>query len=128
MDKLVRIAIDGPAAAGKSTIAKIIAKKLNYTYMDTGAMYRCVTWYCMSKGINCQDQKACEAVVNDIKIDLKPDNTVICNGEDVTGVTFHLMNEKFDKGEILLQKEVPILFSDNGADNEDIIEFVIKYP
>ncbi|MCQ2795687.1 MAG: (d)CMP kinase [Bacilli bacterium] len=84
MDKLVRIAIDGPAAAGKSTIAKIIAKKLNYTYMDTGAMYRCVTWYCMNKGINCQDQKACEAVVNDIKIDLKPDNTVLCNGTDVT--------------------------------------------
>ena len=52
--------------------------------MDTGAMYRCVTWYCMSKGINCQDQKACEAVVNDNKIDLKPDNTVFCNGQDVT--------------------------------------------
>lgn len=84
MEKLVRIAIDGPAAAGKSTIAKIIAKKLGYTYMDTGAMYRVVTWYCLNLGLNCQDQAACEAVVNDIKIDLKPDNTVFCNSIDVT--------------------------------------------
>jgi len=84
MEKYIRIAIDGPAAAGKSTIAKILAKKLGYTYMDTGAMYRVVTWYCMNKGINCQDQKACEAVVNDINIDLRPDNTVFCNGIDVT--------------------------------------------
>jgi len=84
MNKYIRIAIDGPAAAGKSTIAKIISKKLGYTYMDTGAMYRVVTWYCMSKGISCQDQKACEAVVNDINIDLRPDNTVYCNGIDVT--------------------------------------------
>jgi len=84
MGKYIRIAIDGPAAAGKSTIAKILAKKLGYTYMDTGAMYRVVTWYCMNKGINCQDQKACEAVVNDIDIDLRPDNTVFCNGTDVT--------------------------------------------
>ena len=82
--KFTRIAIDGPAAAGKSTVAKIIAKKLGFTYMDTGAMYRVVTWYCLQKGINCQDQKACEAVVNDIKIDLKPDNTVFCNGTNVT--------------------------------------------
>lgn len=84
MDKLVRIAIDGPAAAGKSTIAKIIAKNLGYTYMDTGAMYRCVTWYCLKKGINCEDQKATTAVVNEVDIDLRPDNTVFCNGVDVT--------------------------------------------
>lgn len=82
--KLVRIAIDGPAAAGKSTIAKIIAKKLGYTYMDTGAMYRVVTWYCLKHNINCQDEQACVAVVNDIKIDLRPDNTVFCGDTDVT--------------------------------------------
>ncbi len=84
MGQFTRIAIDGPAAAGKSTIAKILAKKLNFTYMDTGAMYRVVTYYCMKHGINCQDTKACEAVVNDINIELRPDNTVFCNGEDVT--------------------------------------------
>lgn len=84
MSKLVRIAIDGPAAAGKSTVAKIIAKKLGYTYMDTGAMYRVVTWYCLKNKINCQNQAACEAIVHDINIDLKPDNTVFCNNINVT--------------------------------------------
>jgi len=83
-NKYIRIAIDGPAAAGKSTVAKIIAKTLGYTYMDTGAMYRVVTYYCMQKGIDCKNQKECEAVVNDIDINLKPDNTVFCNGKEVT--------------------------------------------
>ena len=46
----ISVAIDGPAAAGKSTVAKIIAQKLGYTYIDTGAMYRAFTWYCMEKG------------------------------------------------------------------------------
>ena len=84
MSKLIRIALDGPAAAGKSTIAKILAKKYSFTYMDTGAMYRCVTWYCLKKGINCEDQKATTAVVNEVDIDLRPDNTVYCNNVDVT--------------------------------------------
>ena len=48
----IAIAIDGPAAAGKSTIAKIIAKKLNFTYIDTGAMYRAVTLYVLKKGLD----------------------------------------------------------------------------
>ena len=86
MDKLTRIAIDGPAAAGKSTIAKIIAKNLGYTYIDTGAMYRACTYLCMSKGLNCQDEKICYETCKDIKIELKPDNTVLCNGDDVTRV------------------------------------------
>ena len=50
----VCVAIDGPAAAGKSTVAKIIAERLGYTYIDTGAMYRAFTWYCMEKGIDCE--------------------------------------------------------------------------
>ena len=80
----ISVAIDGPAAAGKSTIAKKIASNLGYVYIDTGAMYRCCTWYCLEKGLNCEDEAACVAVVPEISIDLKPDGKVFCNGTDVT--------------------------------------------
>lgn len=54
--KKISIAIDGPAAAGKSTIAKMVAKNLNYTYIDTGAMYRCVAYYAMKNHIDFEDE------------------------------------------------------------------------
>ena len=52
MDMKIRIAIDGPAAAGKSTIAKLVAGRLGYTYIDTGAMYRALTYKALQAGIN----------------------------------------------------------------------------
>ena len=82
--KHIRVAIDGPAAAGKSTIAKKVAKILNLVYIDTGAMYRSVTWYALSKGIDCQDEKAVCDLMSEVTIELKPDGTVICCGQDVT--------------------------------------------
>ena len=82
--KKVAVAIDGPAAAGKSTIAKIVAKKLGYTYIDTGAMYRAFTWYCMEKGANCEDHDECIKFIDEVTIKLKPDGTVLCNDNDVT--------------------------------------------
>ena len=51
----INIAIDGPASSGKSTVAKIIAKNLNYTYLDTGAMYRCATYLALQHGYEAQD-------------------------------------------------------------------------
>ena len=80
----ISVAIDGPAAAGKSTIAKIVAKQLGYTYIDTGAMYRAFTWYCMEKGVDCQNEDQCVALISEVNIELKPDNTVLCNNVDVT--------------------------------------------
>ena len=80
----ISVAIDGPAAAGKSTIAKIVAKQLGYTYIDTGAMYRAFTWYCMEKGVDCQNEAQCVALIPEVNIELKPDNTVLCNNVDVT--------------------------------------------
>lgn len=80
----VSVAIDGPAAAGKSTIAKRVAAIKGYTYIDTGAMYRAFTWYCLSKGINCQDEQACIKLIPEVHITLKPNNIVICNDTDVT--------------------------------------------
>ena len=82
--KHVRVAIDGPAAAGKSTIAKKVAKILGYVYIDTGAMYRSVTWYALSKGINCEDEKDVCGLMNEVTIELKADGTVICCNQDVT--------------------------------------------
>ena len=80
----VTVAIDGPAAAGKSTVAKIVAKRLGYTYLDTGAMYRAFTWYCLSKGVDCEDEQACCALIPEVNIEMKPNNIVLCNDVDVT--------------------------------------------
>ena len=80
----IAIAIDGPAAAGKSTIAKKVALICGYTYIDTGAMYRAFTWYCLKKGVDCQNEKACCALIPEVNIELKPGYVVLCNGEDVT--------------------------------------------
>ena len=80
----ITVAIDGPAAAGKSTVAKLIAQKLGITYIDTGAMYRAYTWYCMNQGVDCNDHEASIQFVGKVDILLKPDGTVLCNGNDVT--------------------------------------------
>lgn len=80
----ISVAIDGPAAAGKSTVAKKVAKILGYTYIDTGAMYRAYTWYCLTNGIDCQNEQASVAVVGKVKIQLLPNDIVLCNGVDVT--------------------------------------------
>lgn len=78
------VAIDGPAAAGKSTIAKKVAEILNFTYIDTGAMYRAFTWYCLEKGLDCQNHDECVKVIPEVTIKLRPNHVVLCNGIDVT--------------------------------------------
>jgi len=78
------IAIDGPAAAGKSTVAKKLAKKLNITYIDTGAMYRAFTLYVIQQGLNPQDQIAAEACIPDVHIILKANGDVLLNQHVVT--------------------------------------------
>ena len=80
----ISVAIDGPAAAGKSTIAKKVAEIKGYTYIDTGAMYRAYTWHCLDRGLDCTDEQACVAEIPNISIELKPGGTVLCNGKDIT--------------------------------------------
>ena len=80
----MNIAIDGPAGAGKSTIAKMVAKKENFIYIDTGAMYRCVAYYCLTQKIDLNDEKAVEQAIEHIQIRLTPDNKVYLNDEDVS--------------------------------------------
>ena len=86
MKKLV-VAIDGPAGAGKSTVAQLAAKELGYTYIDTGAMYRAVAWKVLQQGGEVTDEKIL-AVVPDIDVDLSYENgktTVRVDDRDVTG-------------------------------------------
>ena len=84
MDKNISIAIDGPAAAGKSTVAKKVASILNFTYIDTGAMYRAFTWAVLERGLDPQDEKASCSIIPDVTMDLLEDGRVFCNGQDVT--------------------------------------------
>ena len=83
------IAIDGPAGAGKSTIAKQLAKKLGYIYVDTGAMYRAISLYLIRKNIAADDVDGIKSVLDDINIKLEYDNdtqVVMLNGENVNGL------------------------------------------
>ena len=81
------IAIDGPAGAGKSTIAKELAKKLNYIYVDTGAMYRAMALYFLRLDLSCEDEDEIAAACEHIKIAIEYINgeqQVFLNGENVT--------------------------------------------
>ena len=82
--KKISIAIDGPSASGKSSVAKIIAKKLNYVYIDTGAMYRCVGYYCLKNNINLKDERAVIDILGNIKITMNSSNNVYLNDTDVS--------------------------------------------
>ncbi len=85
----MNVAIDGPAGAGKSTIAKAIAAKMGYVYVDTGAMYRAMALYFLRSNISKDDEAKISSVVNDITVSIKYEDGsqhVILNGEDVTGL------------------------------------------
>ncbi len=76
------IALDGPAGSGKSTIAKLIAKQNNINYLDTGAMYRMVTYYLLSNNIDLNNEEACEQELSNINLLIK-DGEFILNDQVV---------------------------------------------
>lgn len=83
------VAIDGPAGAGKSTIAKRVAKENNFIYVDTGAMYRAIGLYIVRQGIDIHDKEAVEKAAPDAKVSLTYENgeqVVVLNGENVNGL------------------------------------------
>lgn len=83
MENLI-VAIDGPAGSGKSTIAKLIAKKYNFTYIDTGAMYRMITLYLLEEKIDFENLKEIEDILNNhINLDMK-ENKFFLNNKDVS--------------------------------------------
>ena len=84
----MNVAIDGPAGAGKSTIAKLCAKKMNLVYVDTGAMYRAVALYLLESGIDVNDRAAVAEKCSGANVDIKYEDgiqNVYLNGVNVTG-------------------------------------------
>lgn len=88
MKKRIVIAIDGPSSAGKGTVAKIVAQKLGFSYLDTGAMYRCVALTLKNNEVDINDDTKISEILNNTKIRLSSDNNkslkVELNGKDVS--------------------------------------------
>ena len=85
--KKIAIAIDGPAGAGKSSISKVVANELGYLYIDTGAMYRGVTWAVLDSHVDVKNQKDVESLLPSLDLTLEPtanDCKVFVKGQDVT--------------------------------------------
>ena len=80
----INIAIDGPSAAGKSTIADILAERLGYTHLDTGAMYRAVALKAIRDGIDLADEEKIVAMIDEMDLVMPADGSVILEGEDVS--------------------------------------------
>ena len=88
MKKTYNIAIDGPAGAGKSTIARLAAGQLGFIYVDTGAMYRAMALYFLRRGANLADEEAVGTACRDIHVEIRyeaGEQQVLLNGENVTG-------------------------------------------
>jgi len=77
------ITIDGPSGAGKSTVARLLAQRLGYTYLDTGALYRAVAWKVKKENIDTEDEKALEHILQEIAITFK-EGKIIINETDVS--------------------------------------------
>lgn len=87
MRRQIRVAIDGPMGAGKGTIARLVAARLGYRYVDTGAMYRAVAWKALREGVKLDSPEAVAAVARRAHVRLEPCQDglrVWCDGQDVT--------------------------------------------
>ncbi len=84
MRKPLIVAIDGPAGAGKSTIARSLARKLGFTYIDSGAMFRAVALWAIRAGVDLDDLYKLERLAHEARIEFEGDSKVLLNGEDVT--------------------------------------------
>ena len=80
------VAIDGPAGAGKSTVARRLAERLGFRYLDTGAMYRAVTWLAVERTLDLEDGAELGRLAEDNPVDLDEDGSVAIAGHDVTEV------------------------------------------
>ena len=86
MDKknFIAIAIDGPSASGKSTVAKLLASKLNFLYVDTGAMYRAYTLAVLNASLDPKNEEESNSLINKIEISFNDENHITLNGKDVS--------------------------------------------
>jgi CMP/dCMP kinase len=132
MNKKLSIAIDGPAAAGKSTIAKKIAKTLNYIYVDTGAMYRALTYKALNQKVSLIDEQALYDLLMETDIELRPSEngqlvfvdqqnvTAEIRNNEVTGSVSEVAKHRLIREEMVHRQQ---LFAKNGGvvmDGRDI--------
>ncbi|EHL16528.1 cytidylate kinase [Peptoanaerobacter stomatis] len=87
------IAIDGPAGAGKSTISKLIANRLGIMYIDTGAMYRAVTYYFLQNDVKFDDKDEIKSSLDKIDIDFDRDKVYLCNQDVTSQIKSKIVNE-----------------------------------
>lgn len=87
------VAIDGPAGSGKSTIAKLVAKKFNFTYIDTGAMYRMITLYLLENKISFDNLDKIQKILNEINLDMKEDKFFLNNTDVSLKIREEIINE-----------------------------------
>lgn len=128
------VAIDGPAGAGKSTIAKLLADKLNLMYINTGSMYRAVTMVALQNQIMEDDNDNLEKIIHDMKIEFSGDNLIL-NGEDIqdnittpyisNNVSKYAANRVVRKKLVKLQQEIAMKNS-VVMDGRDIGTVVLK--
>ena len=87
MPKPLQVAIDGPVASGKTVVGKLLARRLGYRFLDTGAMYRAMTWLALKDGVVLEDepltQLACRTRI-EVVLDEEGNNRILVNGDDVT--------------------------------------------
>ena len=91
------VAIDGPAGSGKSTIAKLVAKKFNFTYIDTGAMYRMITLYLLENKISFDNLEKIQKILNEINLDMKEDKFFLNNVDVSLKIREEIINENVSK-------------------------------
>ena len=99
------MAIDGPAGAGKSTVARGLAERLGFRYLDTGAMYRALTWLALRDGVPLDDGAALAALAAGHPVEFGVDRTVAVDGEDVTAA---IRRSEIDAAVPVVARHVPV--------------------
>jgi len=122
----MKIAIDGPAGAGKSTLAKAVAKKMGFVYIDTGAMYRAIGLYMLDRNVDLADEAALKEALEGVKLDIAYENDaqqVYLNGENVTGrIRTEVAGDMASKvSTILLVREKLVSLQQEMAERIDVV-------
>lgn len=127
--KKINIAIDGPVASGKTSVARLLAKKMKYAYIDTGAMYRAITWKALTCGIDPLDEEKISPMAKNTKIEIFPQENNASGYEvflDGTDITAHLTDPMVRQNVSLVSsisslRKILVELQQNMAKNKGII-------
>ena len=99
------VAIDGPAGAGKSTVARLLAHRLGFRYLDTGAMYRALTWLALERGLELEETSPLVRLASDHPVAFGEDGRVLIAGNDVTGA---IREPRIDRAVPVVARQQPV--------------------